>query len=67
MKKIKFKPKKAAVKRLKPSKNNKLKKKCAYTSHLALDKTTKQKRHLRKGWLVSPSDFKRVKDLLVKR
>ena len=51
MKKVKRKTKKAVSKRIKKQKNNFIRK-CAYTSHLASSKTTKQKRHLRKKRVV---------------
>ncbi|MCQ3914773.1 MAG: 50S ribosomal protein L35 [Mycoplasmoidaceae bacterium] len=48
MGKIKAKTKRAVAKRLKRTASGKLKRKHAYRSHLAHNKTTKQKRHLRK-------------------
>lgn len=48
-------------KRLKRSGSGKLKRGSAYCSHLAQNKSTKQKRHARKGGAVSASDFKRIK------
>lgn len=53
-------------KRFKKTASGKLKRGHAYTSHLAPRKTVKQRRHLRKSALVSPSDYKRIKSLLVK-
>jgi large subunit ribosomal protein L35 len=61
----KMKTKRAAAKRFKRTGSGKLSRHHAYTSHLAPRKTTKQKRHLKKGALVSDSDYKRIKDLLV--
>ena len=60
----KMKTKRALAKRVKRTGTGKLKRKSAYTSHLAPRKTTKQKRHLRKARLVSKSDYKRIKFLL---
>jgi len=60
----KIKTKRALAKRVKKTGTGKLKRSCAYTSHLAPRKTTKQKRHLRKARLVSKSDFKRIKLML---
>lgn len=53
----KMKTKRALAKRVKVTGTGKLKRKCAYMSHLAPRKTHKQKRHLRKARLVSRSDF----------
>jgi large subunit ribosomal protein L35 len=60
----KMKSKSAMTKRVKVTATGKLKRGCAYRSHLAPRKTTKQKRHLRKARLVSNSDYKRVKYLI---
>lgn len=60
----KMKSKKALTKRVKVTGSGKLKRKCAYRSHLAPIKTHKQKRHLRKDRLVSKSDCKRIKGLI---
>lgn len=54
-------------KRVKQTASGKLKRGHAYMSHLAPNKTKKQKRHLKKPGLVSPSDYKRIKSLLVKK
>ncbi|WP_027121859.1 50S ribosomal protein L35 [[Mycoplasma] imitans] len=62
----KMKTKSAATKRFKTTKSGKIKRKQAYTSHLAPNKTTKQKRHLRKDGLVHKTDFKRIKQLIAK-
>jgi len=48
-------------KRLRKTSTGKLKRGSAYTSHLAQNKSTKQKRQARKGSVISPSDFKRIK------
>lgn len=60
----KMKTKKALKKRIKVSGTGKWIKKSAFTSHLALNKTTKQKRQLRKSSQVDNSDYKRLKKLL---
>lgn len=62
----KMKSHRGLAKRVKVTGSGKLKRGRAFTSHLAPRKTTKQKRHLRKMALISPSDFKRIKSLLVK-
>ncbi|MCV3743600.1 50S ribosomal protein L35 [Ureaplasma sp. ES3154-GEN] len=59
MAKIKQKTKRAVAKRFSITKNGKLKRKHAYRSHLALGRSTKAKRQLRKDTLVSASDIKR--------
>ena len=53
-------------KRLKRTGSGKLKRSQAYTSHMAHNKTHKQKKHLAKASLVSPSDYKRIKSRLQK-
>lgn len=53
-------------KRLKRTGSGKLKRSQAFTSHLAHNKTHKQKKHLAKASLVSPSDYKRIKSRLQK-
>ena len=60
----KMKTKRALAKRVKITGTGKMKIKHAYTSHLAPRKTHKQKVHLRKAGIVSPSDYKRVKNLI---
>ncbi|MDC4163682.1 50S ribosomal protein L35 [Mycoplasma bradburyae] len=62
----KMKTKSAAAKRFKITKSGKIKRKQAYTSHLAPNKTTKQKRHLRKDAIVHKTDYKRIKELISK-
>ncbi|MGB4984277.1 MAG: 50S ribosomal protein L35 [Erysipelotrichaceae bacterium] len=62
----KMKTKKALAKRVKKTGSGQLKRSCAYTSHLAPRKTTKQKRHLRKARLIHKTDYKRIKFLLAK-
>ena len=61
----KMKTHRGAAKRFSKTGSGKLKRHHAYTSHLAPRKTTKQKRHLKKGALVSNTDYKRIKTLLV--
>jgi large subunit ribosomal protein L35 len=63
-KKYKLKSKRALMKRIKISKSGKLIRKAAYTGHLSRNKSTKQKRQLRKSRQISPSDYKRIKALL---
>ena len=62
----KMKSKRALKKRIKVTGSGKAKRHSAYTSHLAPRKSTKQKRHLRKAQLLSHSDMKRVKFLIIK-
>ena len=52
------------AKRVKRTKTGSLKRWRAYTSHLSHNKTTKQKRQLRKASVVSPSDYRRVKAMI---
>jgi len=60
----KMKSKKALTKRIKVTGTGKIIRGSAYRSHLAPNKTTKQKRHSRKSRLVSASDYKRIKYLI---
>lgn len=60
----KMKTKSALAKRVSVTGTGKWKVKSAYTSHLAQNKTTKQKRHLEKGGLMDKTDQKRLKDLI---
>jgi len=60
----KMKTHRGAAKRVKRTGTGKLKRGQAYTSHLAHNKTTKQKKHLSKSAIVSKSDYKRVKHML---
>ncbi|MBI5974208.1 50S ribosomal protein L35 [Staphylococcus canis] len=60
----KMKTHRGAAKRVKRTGSGKLKRSRAYTSHLFANKSTKQKRQLRKATLVSKSDEKRVRQLL---
>ncbi len=59
----KMKTKSALTKRIKVTGTGKIKRGQAYRSHLAQNKTTKQKRQSRKSTLMSPSDMKRFKGL----
>jgi large subunit ribosomal protein L35 len=52
---------KGLAKRVKRTGSGKLKRTQGYTSHLANNKSQKQKRHLRKAALVSSGDYKRIK------
>ncbi|MET4560867.1 50S ribosomal protein L35 [Lysinibacillus sp. NPDC048646] len=61
----KMKTHRGAAKRFKRTGSGKLKYDRAYGSHLFANKSTKQKRHLRKANVVSSGDFKRIKSLLV--
>lgn len=53
-----------AAKRFKKTGSGKLRRHHAYTSHLLEGKTSKRKRKLRKGNLVSSGDQKRIKQLV---
>ncbi|MFE8703760.1 MULTISPECIES: 50S ribosomal protein L35 [Bacillaceae] len=61
----KMKTHRGAAKRFKRTGSGKLKRSHAYRSHLFANKSTKQKRKLRKGTLVSSGDYKRIRNLLV--
>jgi large subunit ribosomal protein L35 len=60
----KLKTKRGAAKRFKLTAKGKVKRHHAYKSHILTSKTTKRKRKLRKGALVSPSEEKRIKKLI---
>lgn len=62
----KMKTHRGLAKRVKRTGSGKLKRSHAYVSHLAANKTQKQKRNLRKSALVSASDYKRIKLMLQK-
>lgn len=62
----KMKTHKGSQKRFRRTGTGKLKRGHAYTSHLFANKTTKQKRKLRKAGLVSKGDFRRIKTMLPK-
>ena len=59
----KMKTKKALTKRIKVTASGKVKRGNAYRSHLAQNKSIKQKRQSRKASLMHPSDLKRFKGL----
>ncbi|NQZ66013.1 MAG: 50S ribosomal protein L35 [Mycoplasmatales bacterium] len=59
----KMKTKSALTKRIKVSNSGKIKRGQAYRSHLAQNKSTKQKRQSRKQDFMDPSDLKRFKGL----
>ncbi|WP_019242864.1 MULTISPECIES: 50S ribosomal protein L35 [Bacillus] len=60
----KMKTHRGSAKRFKKTGSGKLKRSNAYTSHLFANKSTKQKRKLRKASLVSAGDFKRIRHML---
>ncbi|MFA9558696.1 50S ribosomal protein L35 [Evansella sp. AB-rgal1] len=60
----KMKTHRGAAKRFKKTGSGKLKRSHAFTSHLAANKSQKQKRKLRKGGLVSKSDQKRIGQMI---
>lgn len=62
--KVKQKTKKAVSKRMSRTNSGEIKRKQAFRSHLAHNKTTKQKRHSRKDTLVSAADKKRYDQLI---
>lgn len=61
----KIKTNSGAKKRFKLTGSGKVKRKHAYKSHILTKKTKKQKRNLTYSAVVSPSDEKRIKSLLV--
>ncbi len=60
----KMKVRSAAKKRFKKVGNKKIKRGKAFRRHLLSHKSTKRKRHLRKGAYISPSDVRRIAELL---
>ncbi|ACQ69578.1 MULTISPECIES: 50S ribosomal protein L35 [Exiguobacterium] len=62
----KMKSHRGASKRFKRTASGKLKRSHAYTSHLFANKSTKAKRKLRKGAIVSAGDFKRIRNMIAK-
>jgi large subunit ribosomal protein L35 len=60
----KMKTRSGAKKRFKLTASGKVKRSRAYRSHILTSKTTKRKRHLRKGTLVSKQEQKAVKMML---
>ncbi|UOQ94096.1 50S ribosomal protein L35 [Halobacillus shinanisalinarum] len=63
----KMKTHKGSQKRFKKTGSGKVKRSHAFTSHLFANKSTKQKRKLRKATLVSAGDFRRIKHMLPKK
>ena len=62
----KMKSHRGLAKRVKLTGSGKLKRSHEYTSHRFHGKTKKQRRHLAKPATVHPTDFKRIKEMLVK-
>ncbi|ASF40118.1 MULTISPECIES: 50S ribosomal protein L35 [Halobacillus] len=62
----KMKTHKGSQKRFKKTGTGKVKRSHAFTSHLFANKSTKQKRKLRKDTLVSAGDYRRIKHMLPK-
>ena len=60
----KMKSNRAAMKRFKKTGTGKIRRRRAYASHLLTSKSTKRKRKLRKGTIVSPSDSKKINRML---
>ena len=60
----KMKTHRGAAKRFKKTGSGKIRRARAYRSHLFSNKSTKAKRKLRKGGLVSKGDYKRIKSLI---
>lgn len=60
----KLKTKKSASKRFSLTGSGKIRRRRAFASHILTKKSPKRKRNLRKAALVSPSDEKRVKQML---
>ena len=62
----KMKSHRGLAKRVKKTGSGKLKRSHAYTSHRFHGKTKKQRRHLAKPGTVHATDYKRIKEMLVK-
>ena len=60
----KIKTNRAAAKRFKTTATGKLKRNKAYKSHILTKKSTKRKRNLRKGTILTSADEKRIKSVL---
>ena len=60
----KIKTNRGSVKRFKKTASGKIKRKQAYTSHILTKKSRKRKSNLRKLTLVSPSETKKVLELI---
>jgi len=61
----KMKSKRSAAKRFKPTGSGNVKRSHAFAGHILTKKTTKRKRNLRKSTLVSNSDEKNIKILIL--
>ncbi|MBD7907958.1 MULTISPECIES: 50S ribosomal protein L35 [Sporosarcina] len=60
----KMKTHRGSAKRFKKTGSGKVKRGRAKTSHLFANKSTKAKRHLRKGSLISSGDYKRIREMI---
>ena len=60
----KMRTKSSAKKRFSKTASGRIKRKHAYRSHILTSKSTKRKRHLRKGGMVSKQDQRAVSNLL---
>ncbi len=60
----KQKTRKGVVKRFKLTASGKVKRRKAFARHLMTDKTSKRKRQLRQGTMVSSVDAKRIRSML---
>ena len=60
----KMKTNRGAAKRFKKTGTGKIKRSCAFTSHILTHKTTKRKRNLRHGGLVADVDAKNIARLI---
>jgi large subunit ribosomal protein L35 len=60
----KMKTHKGAAKRFRKTGTGKIKRNSAYTSHILTSKTTKRKRNLRRGRILTGGDAKRMNALL---
>ena len=63
----KQKTRKGVVKRFKLTASGKVKRRKAFARHLMTDKTSKRKRQLRQGTLVSSVDAKRIRTMLASK
>ncbi len=61
----KMKSKRGASKRFKITGSGKVKRQHAYSGHIKTKKSAKRKRNLRQGTLVSKSDEKKIKQLIL--
>ncbi len=60
----KMKTNRGAAKRFRKTATGKIKRNSAFTSHILTSKTTKRKRNLRRGRILSAGDAKRIHALL---